>query len=120
MTNTKIKLAAGMGRGIFASHPIKSRCIVLTCHTWILTEKDVNQLSKTSITGNYFSNPFNDDECLLALGDLSLINHSNDPNVYVNFINTKTGIVVKAIANRNIKTGEQLFIDYGPSYSFEV
>lgn len=118
MNRIKINLAIGMGRGVFAVQPIRTKTIVATCHTWVLSEKDIKSLSNTSIAGNYFANPFNGDECLLALGDLSLINHSSNPNTEIQFIKTKTGIVIKAVVNRGIKAGEQLFIDYGPEYTY--
>jgi hypothetical protein len=118
MSKTKVGLANGMGRGVFATEYIRSRTIIFKAYTWILSKKDVDQLCKTSINGNYFENPFNDKESLLPLGELSLINHSITPNAEIDMIQTKLGIVVKCTAIKHINPKEQIFIDYGPNHLY--
>lgn len=92
------------GRGLFALTDIKAGTEVLVNRV-ILTAKD-------AVPDYNFH--YNDDKDCICLGDGELFNHSSDANIGYKFqwkpVLDDYCMVFKAL--RDIKEGEQLFIDY--------
>lgn len=115
---TKLGDAGKLGRGVFATRLIPPRRLLFKNPTWHLTKTDIKHIDKTSITGNYFMHPDIENDCLLVLGNLSLINHSSNPNSEINIVNTSLGYMVLCRSIHKIMPKEQIFIDYGSDHLF--
>ena len=99
-----------MGRGVFAQEDISKNSVLEISPVIVLSEKEALALNFTKISCYVFD--WSKNRIALALGLLSLVNHSSKkPNV-----NTKQNYknnTIKMYAKRDIKKGEQLFLDYG-------
>jgi SET domain-containing protein len=95
------------GRGMFTTEDISENKCILKNNFMIIPEKENN--GKIARYVFYHSKT----KVKLVLGDISLINHDENPNAKVQFTNSKANLV----AVRDIRKGDQIFIDYG--YSFD-
>lgn len=113
-TGNKIILgdAGELGRGLFATKPIKSGEIVEESPIIRLSPGDMHFIENTILGCYVFDSPteFSNDG-FLALGLGSLFNHSDEPNVEWEVDPRNNLITFKA--TENIKSGKQLFINYG-------
>lgn len=106
----KVKKTKSMGRGVFATKPIKRGSVIATNHMITYPTRERNECKKRISLFNYDFD-VSKTKCGIALGVISLLNHNDDPNVDYT-IDVKNEIIkIKAI--KSIKRGEQLFIDYG-------
>ena len=107
-----VKMTATMGRGVFAARPINTGDILDDIFYTI----EVPPHERESLTGATPSRFWfeNDAEgtALLALGYISLLNHSLSPNIDPCWHLRPEGQVVQLRAIKDIAAGEQLFIDY--------
>lgn len=94
-----------MGRALFASKNIAKGTIIERSPIIILNDEYVKDTPLSLYVYEWR------EHCALALGMGSLFNHSNRPNIdyYEDFEHN----VLVFEANRNIKIGSQLFINYG-------
>lgn len=96
------------GRHILASSPIKKGQLIEVSNLIIIKSKADVVAVENSILSNYVY-AYGRHGVAIALGIGSLFNHSPKPNVEYAVRNKK----MHFWATRNIKEGEQLFIDYG-------
>ena len=97
------------GRGVKAIDDIKENDIIEIC-PYLEDNKDNFQ----GILKDYIFKSKNDNKSLLAFGLCSIYNHNDDNNVgHVANYDNQTFIIK---ANRDIKKGEELFLNYGSGY----
>ncbi len=99
--------AGHKGRGVFAKEPIKQGEAAESAPALTIPARDVGRLSESFLTNYTFSH--RDDYELIALGYVSLYNHSFDPNAH--FVLMQDSILI--IALRPIAAGEEISFDYG-------
>lgn len=107
MINLKVKKTKKYGRGVYSLSNIKQNMIIFTDNVLIIPYKGIS--SKNLISHYWYEN--DDDSSIISLGNGSLLNHSKNPNVCAKF--DKKSQKMQFYALRDIKKGEQLFINYG-------
>lgn len=100
----EIKESPVGGRGVFAAKDFEPHDIIEICPTIL---KPFNLWGKA--TRDYVWEY--KDSCLLALGYGSLYNHNDFANA--EGIVTDSGAHLKITANQRIKSGEEIFVNYG-------
>lgn len=109
MSNLIIKNTKKYGRGLYATRNFKKGEIIEISPVVIVEKSDVHTIEATVL--NLYVFEWNKNTSALALGNGSLFNHSRRSNVsYMNSFRTKEIVFV---TTKNIKKGQQLFIDYG-------
>ena len=110
----------GMGRGVVAREDIEQNTVIAEYELLILSTEDTKLISNTILaTYTYTFNQETAQDCI-ALGEGSLFNHSDSPNIGYQIINKNEKSVLRISSLRKIQSGEQLFIDYGaddPSFN---
>lgn len=117
---------ASKGRGLFCSAPIQSDTVIEVCPTIVFDEADAGHIDKTNLYNYYFSTSFIADDAaadfritkkdsagLIALGLLSLCNHSEQPNADVKKIIQEKQIYFLLRAMRDLAANEEITIAYG-------
>ena len=108
----------GMGRGVFTSEPIEAGTVVEIAPVIVMEEKDRSHLDKTLLHDYIFEwNPENN-QCCMALGYVPIYNHSASSNCEYDMAYEHALITVKAV--RDIKAGEELFINYNGDWNNET
>ena len=108
----QVKPVPEMGRGLFATRNIKKGTVIEKSPTIRLTPGDNSYIENTVLQFYTYDSPNElSGDCFLALGFGALFNHSDEPNVAYRVRPDEQDVLFKA--GRNIKKGEQLFIDYG-------
>lgn len=108
MLNTlEVRKTKKFGRGLYAKRNIKKGEIVERSPVVVIH----NQQGVTSTIINTYVFEWRRDSSALALGLGSLFNHKNRANVSYNPVFSENEIIF--VATKNIKKGEQCFIDYG-------
>ena len=118
MSNVAIKNTKKYGRGLYATRNFKKGEIIEVSPVVTLDKMDTKTICDTAINMYVFG--WSKDCSAFALGNGSLFNHSKKSNVsYMNSFRTKEIVFT---ANKKIKRGQQLFIDYGydPKYSIKI
>jgi SET domain-containing protein len=98
------------GRGIFATRDIEKGELIHEAPVIVSPKEEYKYLKKTMLMEYVFWWGENLDECALALGYGSLFNHSYAPNALFK-LNLKNKSI-DFFANTNIKTGEEIRINY--------
>lgn len=108
--NIIIEETKSIGKGIFAKSEIKKNSLIEISPVIVLSEKDTQLIHQTHLHDYYFLWGENQVESAIALGYISLYNHSPKPNCYheCNFIDNTITIYSK----KDIAEGEELLIDY--------
>jgi SET domain-containing protein len=113
--NNKIQVKAssvkGSGKykelGVFAIDDIKEGEIVEVAPLIVLKFEELIDTNWNTLFDYYF---WMDDYVVLALGYGSIYNHSENSNIEYEIMADKR--MIKFIANKNIKSGEELFFNY--------
>ena len=100
----------GAGRGVFAAEAVPKGATVLSDHCYPL---DLSPgLFPTHKASGVYWLAFNDrhqpDKWLIALGRMSLMNHSETPTVQV----VQEGLTLSAVAVRDLHPGDELVYPY--------
>ncbi|MEH2241477.1 SET domain-containing protein [Nostoc sp.] len=104
--NTNLK-----GRGVFAQKRFLKGEIIERAPVVVIPAEQVEFLDKT-ILGNYYYD-WENQAAAIALGLMSLFNHSYDPNTY--YVKKFAEGEVELIAYRDIETGEEITANYNGS-----
>lgn len=96
------------GRGVFADKAIRNGTYVIIDPAVILPGKQSQLIDKTALAQYYFDW---EGTAFVALGQSSLLNHSDKPNLDWAF--NKKDQTVGFFAARDIKKDEELTFDYG-------
>lgn len=100
------------GRGVFAARDIAADELIEVCPVVVVTHDEV----RDSLLDHYVF-WWSEDERAVALGPLTLMNHSGEPNS--DFEPDRQQHVIRVWATRDIPGGEELLIDYGCELWFD-
>jgi hypothetical protein len=108
-----VQMVEGMGRGIIAERDIKLGEIITNCELLVLGASDTSSVNQTELQWYTFTfDAANKQDCLV-LGDGEIFNHDDSANVLYGLIDWDGRKLMRFQAARDIKKGEQLFINYG-------
>lgn len=107
-------VSAGRGRGLFAVQPIAAGEIIDCACSVPLTSPQCDQLETILPLGDfYFRHPEDPDQGLLLLGQISLVNHSAEPNAEVRFAFSEAlGWLAELVGRCPIEAGEEITCRY--------
>ncbi len=103
-----VKKTKTMGRGIFATIAIAKGTIIEISQVIVMPQKEIR---RNTVLERYVFD-LDDDNCGVALGLGSLFNHS-DKRHNVEYAYDADLQIMYFTTTRDVKKGEQLFIDYG-------
>ena len=104
--NIQVKKSKIHGKGIFAINDIKKNNIIEICNILEVKRRKVKGIFNDYVFKKSKKKSF------LALGYGSLYNHADDNNAIVQLQND----ILYIIAVKDIKKGEEIFINYGDDY----
>lgn len=110
--NYSIQIIEGMGRGVISERDIKQGEIITKCEILVLSPSDTAKVNETNLEWYTFIYDINTKQDCLVLGDGEIFNHNDDANVLYNLIEWNGRKIMQFQASKDIKKGEQLFIDY--------
>jgi hypothetical protein len=105
-----VQMVEGMGRGIIAERDIKLGEVITNCELLVLGVTDTSSVNQTELQWYTFTYSVGRD--CLVLGDGEIFNHSDEANTLYGLIDFDGRKLMRFQAARDIKKGEQLFIDY--------
>ena len=106
-----------MGRGVFTSSAIAEGTLIELSPAIIMSAADRVHLDKTLLHDYIFEWGKNKDQCAMALGLISVYNHSYKANCNYGMYFKKNANSIIAI--RDIMPGEELFINYNGTWDDE-
>ena len=111
----EIRHVPGKGRGVFAARDLAEGEALDEAHVLLISAEDAARLEETPIGQHYFQWEGADDDNdrwrgAVALGVVSLVNHSPTPNAGVWQDYARERIVLEAL--RPVAAGEEILIDY--------
>jgi SET domain-containing protein len=98
------------GRGVFTTKNLKKGTIIEVSPVIVLSEKDRKTIEKTLLYHYVFEWGDDKKKAAVALGYVSMYNHSYDANCEYEMEFGKKRMTVKTV--KDIKKGEELFINY--------
>jgi SET domain-containing protein len=104
-----------MGRGIFTSENIEAGTLVEVSPVVVMNNEERKLLDQTLLHDYIFEWGVSKDKCCLALGYVSIYNHSYRSNCEYEMDFELEQIIVKAV--HFIKAGEELFINYNGKWN---
>jgi SET domain-containing protein len=108
-----VQMIDGMGRGIIAEKDIKRGEVITNCELLVLSPEDTIKVNETDLKWYTFTFNAETSQDCLVMGDGEIFNHDDDANVLYGLIEFNGRKLMRFQACRDIKRGEQLFIDYG-------
>ena len=105
----KNSLISGGGRGVFAEKDFKKGEVIEVCP--LITDYRKNFIN-SKIKYYTFKSKFKKDQEVIVFGMCSMYNHSNNFNV----LHNQDTENMTYIAARDIKKGEELYVNYGEDY----
>ena len=106
-----------MGRGVFTSEPIAAGTLIELAPVIVMSAEDRINLDKTLLHDYIFEWGKKLDQCAMALGFVSVYNHSYSANCQYGMYFKQHAINI--IAVRDIEPGEELFINYNGTWNDE-
>jgi SET domain-containing protein len=107
-----VQMVEGMGRGIIAEKDIKRGEIITNCELLVLSPEDTVKVNETDLKWYTFTFDAQTKRDCLVMGDGEIFNHDDDANTLYGLIDWNGRKLMRFQASRDIKQGEQLFIDY--------
>ena len=107
-----------MGRGVFTSQAITAGTTIEIAPVIVMSGDDRIQLDKTLLHDYIFEWGEDRKQCAMALGLIPIYNHSYQSNCEYEMYFTKQVMAVKTV--RDIKAGEELFINYNGDWNNET
>lgn len=107
-----VQMVEGMGRGIIAERDIKRGEIITNCELLVLSPEDTVKVNETDLKWYTFTFNAETRQDCLVMGDGEIFNHDDDANTLYGLIDWNGRKLMRFQASRDIKKGEQLFIDY--------
>ena len=106
-----IKLTQEFGRGVYASQDINCGELVELCELLVFSPDDTIKVNETDL--KWYTFKYDETRDCLCLGNGEIFNHSDDANIDFQLVTGLDGIKrMMFVANRDIKQGEKLFINY--------
>lgn len=103
-----------MGRGVFTDRPIEAGTIIELAPVIVMEAEHRLLLDQTPLHNYIFEWGKKAEQCIIALGLVSIYNHAFQSNCDYDMYFDKDSIAVKAV--REIAAGEELFINYNGSW----
>ena len=110
-----IERTSNMGRGVFTKKQIPSNTIIEISPVIVMTGDERKLLDQTLLHDYIFEWGKDKDQCCMALGYISVYNHSYSSNCEYEMDYGKQSISVKTV--RDIEAGEELFINYNGDWN---
>ncbi len=107
--------AGNMGRGVFTAKKIAALTIIEIAPVIVMGAADRILLDQTALYNYIFEWGEKEDQCCVALGYLSIYNHSYQANCDYEMDYGQEIITVKTI--QNIEPGQELFINYNGAWN---
>jgi len=104
-----------MGRGVFTEDDIEKDTVIEISPVIVMNGDDRKLLDKTLLHDYIFEWDINNRKCCMALGYVSIYNHSYASNCEYEMDIHKELIRIKTV--RHIKAGEELFINYNGDWN---
>ncbi len=105
------------GRGVFTSENINEQTIIEISPVIVMNNIDRILLDQTLLHDYIFEWGYHHKQCCVALGYVSIYNHSYQSNCEYEMDYDQELISIKTI--RSIKAGEELFINYNGDWNNE-
>jgi SET domain-containing protein len=105
-----VQMIEGMGRGVIAEMDLKKGQVITNCELLVLSHEDSKKVNETDL--QWYTFCFNESQDCLVLGDGEIFNHDDNANVLYGLTDFNGRKLMTFQAARDIKKGEQLFIDY--------
>ncbi len=106
-----------MGRGVFTNEPIKANTLVEISPVIVMGSTERELLDQTLLHDYIFEWGDNNEKCCMALGYIAVYNHSYRSNCEYEMDYENNMILIRTV--REIKTGDELFINYNGSWNDE-
>jgi hypothetical protein len=110
-----ISESVNRGRGVFTSETITSGTTIESSPVIVLSAEERVLLDQTLLHDYIFLWGPDEKECCVALGYLSVYNHDYKSNA--EYVMDFSGRNIRITAVRNIKKGEEIFINYNGSWN---
>ncbi len=110
-----IAKTANRGRGVFTETDIPSGTVVEDAPVIVMSKEDRNHLDKTLLHDYIFEWGANKDQCCIALGSISVFNHSYASNCDYLMNYADDSMQIKTV--RDVKAGEELTINYNGDWN---
>jgi uncharacterized protein len=107
--------SAQRGRGVYTSTGLHTGSILEVSPVIVMNGRERNLLDQTVLHDYIFLWGKDETECCLALGYVSIYNHSYQSNAEYEMDFEKSVITIQAV--RDIKAGEEVFINYNGSWN---
>lgn len=113
----EVKKITNKGRGIIATEAIPKGKLIEAAPVVTFPLEEIPNIHQTKIFQYYFVQPVEYGQgktmnAYLAFGLVSLLNHSENPNSKVNWIEDEVGLWSHLIAEIDIKAGEEVTMFY--------
>ena len=105
-----VGLTENMGRGIFTTEKLDAGTVIEISPVLVMSKKEQKLIDQTLLQNYIFEWGYDLKQCCVALGYVSLYNHSYKSNCEYEMDYEENIISVKTV--RFIKAGEELFINY--------
>lgn len=116
-----VKDYPGKGRGLCAAQAIRAGQLIESCPVILLDDTERRKYEGTRLKPYFFCWQEHDPDtwtAAVALGGVSLCNHSSTPNAGIDFMHERLEIELRA--RRPIEPGEEITFDYGTELWFEA
>ena len=110
-----IEKSAAKGRGVFTKDDLPANTIVEVSPVIVMNAEERKLLDKTLLHDYIFEWGKNKDQCCMALGYISVYNHSFQSNCEYEMNFEEEMIRIKTV--REIGKGEELFINYNGDWN---
>jgi uncharacterized protein len=104
-----------MGRGVFTAEDIEAGSVVEIAPVIVMSATERKLLDQTQLYNYIFEWGPNSEQCCMALGWVSLYNHSYHSNCEYEMDYSTNTVSIKT--NRKISAGEELFINYNGEWN---
>lgn len=101
---------AGMGSGVFSSEDIAANTLIEYSPVIVMSSEERKLLDRTTLHNYIFEWGEDKDQCCMALGFVSMYNHSYQSNCEYEMDFCEGHISIHTVSH--IKAGEELFINY--------
>ena len=112
-----IEATDSRGRGVYTSENIEAGTVIEESPVVVMSQQERTLLDQTLLHDYIFEWGEKNTQCCMALGYLSLYNHSYKSNCEYEMDFKKKMISIKAV--HFIKAGEELFINYNSDWDNE-
>ena len=106
---------ATMGRGVFTSENIEKNSVIEIAPVIVMSGEERKLLDQTLLHDYIFEWGKNNRECCVALGWISIYNHSYNSNCEYEMDYSTNTICIKTV--RHINANEELFINYNGTWN---